>query len=125
MIDIDDILIIHEFLINKFGGIHGVRDHNLLQSAVARPFQTFDKKDLYKSHSEKAAALIESIVTNHPFIDGNKRTGWVLMRLYLMENGLDIRASQADKYNFVISIASNKLPFHEVVDWIKRHTITS
>ena len=114
MINLDDVLNIHEFLINKFGGIHGVRDQNLLDSALARPFQTFDKEDLYKTVSEKAAALIESIISNHPFIDGNKRIGWVLMRLYLMENGLDINTSQADKYKFVITIASKNLPFVSV-----------
>ena len=122
MISIEDVLNIHEFLINKFGGSHGIRDQNLLSSALARPFQTFDKEDLYKTSSEKAAALIESIVSNHPFIDGNKRIGWVLMRLYLMENGMVINASQAEKYNFVISIASKKLPFEEIVNWIEKHT---
>jgi death-on-curing protein len=78
MIQLDDVLNIHEFLINKFGGSHGIRDINLLQSALARPFQTFDQKELYSSHVDKAAALIESIVTNHPFIDGNKRTGYLI-----------------------------------------------
>jgi len=123
MINLEDALNIYEFLINKFGGSHGVRDLNLLKSALARPFQTFDKKDLYKTPSEKAAAIIESLVTNHPFIDGNKRIGWVLMRLYLMEVGLDIKASQESRYEFVISIASNKLPFQEIVDWIDRYVL--
>ena len=121
MIDLEDVVNIHEFLINKFGGTHGLRDKNLLKSAIARPFQTFDKEDLYKSHIEKAAALIESIVTNHPFIDGNKRTGYILMRLYLMENGLDISANQAEKFEFVIAIASGDLTFTEIVDWIYQH----
>jgi len=123
MIDLEDVLNIHEFLINKFGGSHGVRDESLLQSAIARPFQTFDKDDLYKTHIEKAAALIESIVSNHPFIDGNKRIGYVLMRLYLMQNGLDISASQAEKYDFVIAIASGALPFEDIVNWIERHLL--
>lgn len=125
MIEFDDVLNIHEFLINKFGGSHGVRDKNLLKSALARPFQTFDKADLHKTHSEKAAALIEGIVSNHPFIDGNKRTGYVLMRLYLMENGMDVSASQAEKYKFVIAIATRSLQFEEIVNWINRHKIDS
>lgn len=74
MIHLEDVINIHEFLIDKFGGSHGIRDVSLLKSALARPFQTFDQVDLHKSHVEKAAALIESIITNHPFVDGNKRT---------------------------------------------------
>ena len=89
MIGIEDVLKIHEFLINKFDGSQGVRDIDLLKSAIGRPFQTFDKKDLYRSPVEKSAAIIESIIRNHPFIDGNKRVGYVLMRLFLMEQGMD------------------------------------
>lgn len=83
MIDIKEIIHIQEILIDKFGGVKGVRDLNLLESAISRPFQTFDNTDLYKSPIEKAAAIIESILINHPFIDGNKRIGYVLMRLML------------------------------------------
>lgn len=123
MIQYEDVLNIHEFLINKFGGTHGIRDERLLQSALSRPFQTFDQADLYKSHVEKAAALIESVVTNHPFIDGNKRTGYVLMRLYLMENNLDISADQKEKYEFVISIASGNSSFDQITEWIHNHIV--
>jgi death-on-curing protein len=65
MIDIEDVLSIHEFLINKFGGSHGVRDLNLLKSAISRPYQTFNQEDLYKTPIEKAAAIIESVIKNH------------------------------------------------------------
>jgi death-on-curing protein len=123
MIQYEDVLNIHEFLINKFGGSHGIRDERLLESALARPFQTFDQVDLYKSHIEKAAALIESIVTNHPFIDGNKRTGYVLMRLYLMENNLDISADQNEKYEFVTAIASGNISYDQIVEWIQSHIV--
>ena len=123
MISYEDVLNIHEFLIYKFGGIHGIRDESLLQSALLRPFQTFDQVDLYKSHVEKAAALIESVVTNHPFIDGNKRIGYVLMRLYLMENNLDISANQNEKYEFVISIASGIRSYDQIAEWIQSHLI--
>ena len=86
MIDIYDVKLIHQILIEKFGGSHGIRDRKLLESALARPFQTFDTKDLYLTPIEKAAALLESILINHPFIDGNKRIGYVLMRLFLINN---------------------------------------
>ena len=92
---------IHEILINSFGGSHGIRDINLLDSALSRPFQTFDGKELYPTPIEKAASLIESILLNYPFIDGNKRTGYAIMRLFLINEGLDIKASQKEKYDFV------------------------
>ena len=123
MIDLEDVLNIHEFLINKFGGSQGVRDLNLLKSAISRPYQTFDQENLYKTPIKKAAAIIESIIKNHPFIDGNKRTGYVLMRLILLDQGLDISASRNDKYNFVISIAASDFSYDQITEWINHHLV--
>ena len=81
MIKLEDVLKIHKLLIDQFGGSHGVRDKSSLNSAINRPFATFDQQELYPEPMDKAAAILESIVTNHPFIDGNKRTGYVLARL--------------------------------------------
>ena len=121
MISVQDAERIHKILIDTFGGAHGIRDLSALESALKRPFQTFDDKELYPTAIEKAAALAESIVNNHPFIDGNKRTGYVLMRIFLLKNGRDIDATQQDKYEFVISIASGKIRFEEIVKWLERH----
>ena len=109
---------IHALLIEQFGGSQGIRDRNALLSALSRPFQTFDGKELYASPLEKAACVIESILTNHPFVDGNKRTGYVLMRLVLMNYGYDVKASQQEKYNFVIGIASGQTSFDDIVNWL-------
>jgi len=114
---------LHKVLIQKFGGITGIRDIGGLQSALSRPFQTFNNVDLYPSVLEKAAALIESILNNHPFIDGNKRTGYVLTLLFLMSSGYDINASQDSKYQFVTDIASGKMKFEEILNWFQIHTI--
>ena len=94
----------------------------LLLYRLARPFQTFDNKELYPTPIDKAASLLESIVSNHPFIDGNKRTAYVLARLFLLQNRMDIKASQQDKYEFVMSIASGKMKFEEIVSWIDKHS---
>lgn len=123
MIRIKEVEQLHKILIDKFGGSHGVRDKSALESAIARPFQTFDGKDLYPSILEKAASLIESILINHPFIDGNKRTGYTLLRLFLIQNGLDISASQDNKYEFVINIASGTLKYEGIVSWLKFNTL--
>ena len=120
MIDPSDAIRIQEILIDKFGGTKGVRDRKLLESALTRPFQTFDSKDLYPHPIKKAAALIESLLINHPFIDGKKRIGYVLMRLLLMNNGFDIQATEDDKYDFVISIAKGDYKIDDITNWIKK-----
>lgn len=118
MIDVEEVLAFHEKLIEQFGGTPGIRSMELLESAIYRPYQTFDGEELYPSPIEKAGAVVESIVKNHPFLDGNKRTGYVLMRLILMQNGKDIFATEEEKYQFIIQIASGKLDFEEIKAWI-------
>jgi len=118
-----DVLTIHKKLIEDFGGSNGVRDTNALDSALKRPYQTFDSTDLYPTPQEKAAAIIESILINHPFIDGNKRTGYFLMRSILLLNKLDISAIEEEKYTFVIDIASGKLKFQEILSWINKRMV--
>ena len=121
MIDIQEVLVIHDTLIVQFGGSNGIRDYNLLVSAINRPFTGTGDTEFYPTMHEKAAALIESIVKNHPFVDGNKRTGYVMMRLFLLNNGFDIQASQDEKYTFVIRIASGSLTIEHITSWILEH----
>lgn len=123
MISIEEVEKIHKLLIETFGGSDGVRDIATLDSALARPFQTFDSKELHPTATSKAACLIESILINHPFIDGNKRTGYVLMRMLLINEGLDTNATQEEKYQFVIEIASGKSKYEEIITWLNAHTI--
>jgi death-on-curing protein len=122
MILIKEVEQLHRILIDKFGGSHGIRDNAALESAIARPSQMFDSKELYPSVLEKAAALIESILINHPFIDGNKRTGYTLLRLFLIQNEMDITASQDNKYEFVIDIASGALKYEGIISWLTLNT---
>ena len=121
MIELKDAISIHKILVDKFGGSLGIRDQGALESALARPFGTFDHVNLYPSPEEKSAALIESIIKNHPFIDGNKRIGYVLMRLTLLNEGMDILATEEEKYEFVIEIASGKIDYESILNWIKIH----
>ena len=121
MISKEEVLRIHKVLIEEFGGGEVLRDESGLESALGRIYQTFDGKELYETAEEKASAIIESILINHPFIDGNKRTGYVLMRLLLMEYNKDIEASEDEKYEFVIEIASGKRKYDQIKDWIIAH----
>jgi len=123
MIDLQEVFEIHQVLIHQFGGSDGVRDEGLLKSAIERPFSGFGETEFYKTPEEKAGAVLESIVKNHPFIDGNKRTGYVLMRLILMQFGKDIVATQDEKYNFVIEVAAGKIDIQEIVAWISKRVI--
>ncbi len=119
MIELRDVLNIHNILIDKFGGSKGIRDQGSLESAINRPFATFDNQDLYPTPADKAAAILESILINHPFVDGNKRTAYVLMRLILLDNGLDVVADQDDKYKMVISASTGDIRFDEIRNWIQ------
>lgn len=114
---------IHDILIKQFGGAKGIRDKDSLDAALSGPYQTFDSQQLYPAPNEKAASLIESILINHPFIDGNKRTGYVLMRLLLMEHKLDIKASEQEKYDFVIDIACGRSKYNQILKWLNDHTL--
>jgi death on curing protein len=120
MTDVKDVLKIHSLLIDKFGGSKGIRDKGALESALFRPDATFDQKELYPSPVEKAAAILESLVNNHPFIDGNKRTAYVVTRLLLLSYGLDIDATQDEKYNLVISVAKGEMKFDQIKDWLAK-----
>lgn len=124
MISIEEIEIIHNILIDNFGGIKGIRDINLLESALARPIATFDNIELYVNSVEKVSALFESLVINHPFLDGNKRTAYTAMRLLLLNDGLDIKATQEEKYAFVISVSVGEFRFVEIKNWIELHLIS-
>lgn len=123
MISKNEAEVIHNILIAKFGGSKGIRDIALLESSLARPFATFDNNELYPGPIEKAAAILESLAINHPFVDGNKRIAYTLMRLILLENNLDINASQSEKYDLVISVSKGEARFEEIVIWLKGKVI--
>lgn len=122
MITVKQALEIHQLMVNQFGGATGVRDFNGLESALARPFQSFGGEELYPDYFSKAAAIGESIIINHPFNDGNKRTGYVLMESILRHGNLKINADDAKLYDMVISIATGDLRFDAIVKWLKQNT---
>lgn len=110
---------LHDILIEDFGGSKGIRDLGGLQAALARPYATFDQQDLYSTPIDKAAALFESLIINHPFVDGNKRIAFALMRLMLRKNGLDIRADEEMLYNVVIAASMGEMKFEEIRVWLQ------
>ena len=117
------IIYLHKRLVSVFGGAHGLRDKGLLESAVYRPQASFGGKELYAGVFLKAAVLGHSIITNHPFLDGNKRTGFEAMRLLLRINGSDIKASEKKKFDFVLKIAKGHCKERDIADWLERHSL--
>jgi len=116
------VLYLYQQIIQQSGGTVGLRDEGLLESAVYRPQASFGGQDLYPDLFGKAAALGHSIISNHPFVDGNKRVGFEAMRLMLRLNGFDIHASLEAKYEIVIEIAKGKLTEQAIADWLKQHS---
>lgn len=101
-----------------------MRDQGLLESAVYRPQAAFGGVDLYPDAFSKAAALLHSLIKNHPFVDGDKRTGFESMRLFLRVNGWDLKAGEDAKFDFVVKLASSQdADVPTIADWIKRHSV--
>ena len=120
---LQDIYELHAQLESAFVLSPGVRDENLLASAVYTPFQTFMEKDLYPSIYDKAAQLCYGLVNNHPFTDGNNRSAVPSIYVYLIINGFDIMATQQDVENMIIDVASGNMTNTELVQWLQKNTV--
>ncbi len=120
----EQVLFIHSKLIDKTGGSHGIRDLGLLQSGVLRAKTTFGGKELYPDIFYKAAAalLIESLIKNRPFIDGNKRTAITSAGIFLKRNGYALKTTQKELEQFTLNIANGKVSTLDAVKWFKRHS---
>ena len=116
-LDLDDALEQIHFL-----GFH-VRDVGLLQSSLARPNTTLYGADAYPSLDLKAAALMHSIVTSHPLIDGNKRTAWALMITFVLLNGFEVVAETDDAFDFVLGVATESRDLDSLASWIAAHRV--
>lgn len=118
---IPEVLFIHFQVIERFGGRHGVLNLGGLESAVARPQATIEGDDLYPSVLEKAAVLLHSLVLNHPFQDGNKRTAFTALGLFLHYNGMVLEGSSTDAEKFVVNVADTHVDVETIVDWLQSH----
>lgn len=118
----DQVLKIHEESIGSFGGAPGIRDINLLKSALAQPSATFHGDYLHKDLYEMAAAYLFHTVNNHPFIDGNKRTGALLALIFLSLHEVEVICSQQELYEAIIKVAEGKMAKEKVVEWLRRST---
>lgn len=119
----DKILLLHQLLIEETGGEPNVRDINLLDSCVNQIYQTFDNVELYKTKEEKAARLGYTLISNHAFVDGNKRIGMFIMLSFLELNGIKTNFTNNDIIRIGIGIASSKISYEELINEIKQHEV--
>ena len=118
----EQILFIHHRLIADFGGTEGVLDINLLISAISRPQATFDGSELYPDIFSKAAALMDSLVRNHAFVDGNKRTAIASAGLFLQTNGYLLSVDNLEMARFTMSCAQSEVALDEMSAWLRQHS---
>lgn len=114
------IIKIHHQIIKEFGGISGIRDESMLDSALANPLQTFAGNDLYPDITEKIVKLGYSIIKNHPFLDGNKRTGLHSMLILFSFNGFKIQCSHEKLTNIIMNVADGSFSFQEFLYQFKK-----
>ena len=119
---LDDVIAIHDNMVSLYGGSHGIRDLGLVDSAVARPQATFGGEDLYPGIYKKAAALFHSLIFNHAFVDGNKRTSITSTARFLSMNGYELNASDKEFVSFPLRVENKHLSFEEIASWLKNHT---
>lgn len=119
---LDEVIAIHDNMVSLYGGSHGIRDMGLVESALSRPQATFGGNDLYPTIFLKAAALFHSLIFNHAFVDGNKRTTITSTARFLYLNGYILDASDLEFVNFPLIVENQHLTFEEIADWLKVHT---
>jgi len=118
----DKVLLLHQLITQETGGDPGVRDVGLLDSALESAYATFDGKDLYPTKEEKAARLGFSLISNHAFVDGNKRIGMYIMLTFLEVNGLRIRPTNEEVVRVGLAVASGEMKYDGLLAWVKEHT---
>lgn len=117
----EDVLLLHHLSIEKAGGSHGLRDPGLLDAAVHRPQATFAGADLYPTLFEKAGALCHSLIKNHAFVDGNKRTSLLAAMTFLELNGYRFSCGQDELVTFGLQIDNEHIPPDEIAVWLNAH----
>jgi death-on-curing protein len=123
LISIDELLDLHRMMIDAIGGSHGVRDLSAVDSSLAQPFMTFGGEDLYPTLADKATTLGFSLISNHPFIDGNKRVGHAAMKSFLRLNGQDLIGDIDEQERVILAVAASKMEREEFMEWVRHHIV--
>ncbi len=119
----EKVLLLHQLIAEETGGAVGVRDMGLLESAINGAYATFSGEELYKTKEEKAARLGFSLISNHAFVDGNKRIGVYVMLTFLETQGIKLSCTNDDVVDLGLSVASGKMDYNEILKWIHKFKI--
>ena len=119
----DKVLLLHQLITAETGGSADVRDLGLLDSALESAYATFDGKELYPTKEEKAARIGYSLISNHAFVDGNKRIGIYVMLTFLEVNGIHLKATNDEIAAVGLGIASGEMSYADLLEWIGSHEI--
>lgn len=121
-LELNEVLRLHELIIEASGGPKGIRDFGALESSLAQPMLEVFETELYPTLIDKAAMLGFSIITNHPFLDGNKRIGHAAMETFLLFNGYEIDAPVTEQEEIILAVASGSLDKEAFTNWVKTRT---
>jgi death-on-curing protein len=119
---LEELVWLHAVAIEEFGGSPGIRDRGVLESAIGRPLATFRGKNLYRTPFKRAAAIAESIVPNHGFVDGNKRTAIYAMAAWLEREGHAIEAKPGELRDLALSIAAHGFTIDQIAAWLEERS---
>ena len=121
-ITLEEVIAIHDSMVEEYGGSHGICDLGLIQSAIARPQSSFGREDLYPTIFDKAAALFHSLIFNHAFVDGNKRTTMTTTARFLSINGYELMAPQKEFVDFPIRVENKHLELQIIANWLRKNS---
>jgi len=121
-ISLDEVIAIHDNMVSLYGGSHGIRDLGLVESAISRPKATFGGADLYPDIFTKAAALFHSLMFNHAFVDGNKRTTISTTARFLNLNEYELDVSEREFVDFPLRVENNHLSLEEIAKWLEKNS---
>lgn len=119
----DKVLLLHQLIAQETGGSVGIRDEGLLESALETAFSSFDGQEFYPTKEEKGARIGHSLISNHAFVDGNKRIGVYVMLIFLEVNGIRLDCTNEEVVHVGLSVADGSMDYDALLSWIKEHRV--
>ena len=124
-LDTENVILLHDIVLEQTGGLKGIRDINILDSSLQNVYQTFDNQELYPTLEEKGARMCYSLITNHAFVDGNKRIGILVMLAFFEINGVNLKYSDDDLIKIGIHVADGTMDYPTLLKWVVASEISA